>query len=132
VQIQPDNRYVFGVLTDRGEALLAELEAAKTMRGRVEALIMPILHTGDVSAETIASKLGTSRQTVYRNLKAEGVTFEHVLDALRHRMALHYLAGKKVSVNETAYLVGFSEPSAFSRAFKRWTGKSPRAMRDHD
>ncbi|MGE0184301.1 MAG: AraC family transcriptional regulator ligand-binding domain-containing protein [Hyphomonadaceae bacterium] len=129
VQIQPDNRYVFGVLTDRGDALLSELEAAKTMRGRVEALIMPILHTGDVSADTIASKLGTSRQTVYRNLKAEGVTFEQVLDALRHRMALHYLAGRKVSVNETAYLVGFSEPSAFSRAFKRWTGKSPREFR---
>lgn len=129
VQIQPDNRYVFGVLTDRGDALLSELEATKTMRGRVEALIMPILHTGDVSADTIASKLGTSRQTVYRNLKAEGVTFEQVLDALRHRMALHYLAGRKVSVNETAYLVGFSEPSAFSRAFKRWTGKSPREFR---
>jgi AraC-like DNA-binding protein len=39
------------------------------------------------------------------------------------------LSGKKVSVNETAYLVGFSEPAAFSRAFKRWTGSSPRTMR---
>jgi AraC-like DNA-binding protein len=44
-------------------------------------------------------------------------------------MALHYLGGKKVSVNQTAYLVGFSEPAAFSRAFKRWTGSSPRNMR---
>ena len=48
-----------------------------------------------------------------------------VLDQLRHKMALNYLSGKKVSVNETAYLVGFSEPSAFSRAFKRWTGTRP-------
>lgn len=129
VQIQPDNRYVFGVLTERGDALLAELENAKTLRGRVEALIMPILHTGDVSVETIAAKLSTSRQTLYRNLKDEGVTFEQVLDALRHRMALDYIAAKKVSVNETAYLVGFSDPASFSRAFKRWTGKSPRAYR---
>ena len=48
---------------------------------------------------------------------------------LRHRLAVHYLAGKKTSVNETAYLVGFSDPASFSRAFKRWTGKSPSEMR---
>lgn len=129
VQIQPENRYVFGVLTERGEALLHELESSKTLKGRVESLIMPVLHTGAASVDHIASKLGVSRQTLYRNLKAEGVTFEQVLDGLRHSMALHYLAGKKVSVNETAYLVGFSDPAAFSRAFKRWTGKSPRDVK---
>ncbi|MEZ5958060.1 MAG: AraC family transcriptional regulator [Hyphomonadaceae bacterium] len=129
VQIQPDNRYVFGVLTERGDALLKELEDAKTLRGRIEALIMPLLHTGDVSIDTIAAKLSTSRQTLYRNLKTEGVTFEQLLDELRHRMALNYLAANKVSINETAYLVGFSDPASFSRAFKRWTGKSPREWR---
>jgi AraC-like DNA-binding protein len=130
IQIQPDNRYVFGVLAGRGDALLAELENSKTLRGRIEALIMPILHTGDVSIDAIAAKLVTSKQTIYRNLKAEGVTFEQVLDSLRQRMAMDYLAARKVSVNETAYLVGFSDPAAFSRAFKRWTGKSPRAWRN--
>lgn len=129
VQIQPENRYVFGVLTERGDALLKHLEASGTMRGKVESLLMPVLHTGDIGIDTIAAKLGTSRQTLYRTLKGENVTFEQVLDALRHRLALDYLAGKKVSVNETAYLVGFSDPAAFSRAFKRWTGKSPREMR---
>lgn len=129
VQIQPDNRYVFGVLTERGDALLKGLESAETVRGKVEALIMPILHTGEVSVETIAAKLNTSRQTLYRQLKDENATFEQVLDELRHRMALDYIAAKKVSVNETAYLVGFSDPASFSRAFKRWTGKSPREWR---
>jgi AraC-like DNA-binding protein len=52
--------------------------------------------------------------------------YEKVLDGLRHKLALHYLNGKKVSVNETAYLVRFSEPAAFSRAFNRWTGSRPR------
>jgi AraC-like DNA-binding protein len=52
-----------------------------------------------------------------------------VLDELRYRLAADYLGARKVSVNETAYLVGFSEPAAFSRAFKRWSGSSPRAMR---
>lgn len=129
VRIQPDNRYVFGVFTERGDALLEELESQTTLRGRVESLLLPLLHTGDVSINTIARKLETSRQTLHRNLKAEGVTFEQVLDELRCRMALHYLAAKRVSVNETAYLVGFSDASAFSRAFKRWTGRSPRGAR---
>jgi AraC-like DNA-binding protein len=79
--------------------------------------------------DTIAGRMGLSRQTLFRRLKAEGVTFEQVLDELRHRLALHYLAGRKASVNETGYLVGFSDPAAFSRAFKRWTGKSPSMVR---
>ncbi len=54
------------------------------------------------------------------------MTFEKVLDELRHKLARHYLNDKKISVNETAYLVGFSDAAAFSRAFKRWTGSSPR------
>jgi len=123
--IQP--RYVFGVLSAHAEALLANLERSKTTRGRVESLLLPALHAGDIGIEAVADKMGISRWTLARKLKAEGVTFEQCLDELRHKMALHYLSGKKASVNETAYLVGFSEPAAFSRAFKRWTGKSPRA-----
>lgn len=122
-------RYVFGVLTHHADELLANLETSKTIRGRVEGLLMPMLHTGDTGMDRIAGKLGMSRQTLFRKLKAEGVTFEKVLDELRHRMAADYLGARKVSVNETAYLVGFSEPAAFSRAFKRWTGASPRSLR---
>jgi AraC-like DNA-binding protein len=125
----PVNRYVFGVLSERAEALLKELEVSTTARGKVESLLMPILHTGEASMDAIACKMAVSRQTLLRKLKAEGVTFDKVLDDLRHRLALHFLSSKKVSVNETAYLVGFSDPAAFSRAFKRWTGKSPRDVR---
>jgi len=122
-------RYVFGVLSERAEALLKELESSKSARGQVEALLLPILHTGRASVAVVATRMGVSRQTLFRRLKREGVTFEKVLDSLRQRMAMHYLSGKKVSVNETAYLVGFSDPAAFSRAFKRWTGASPRTVR---
>lgn len=127
VALQP--RYVFGVLSERAEALLKELEQSKSTRGRVELQLMPVLHTGDIGMDAVAAKMGVSRQTLFRRLKAEETTFEKVLDELRHRLALHYLSGKKASVNETGYLVGFSDPAAFSRAFKRWTGKSPREMR---
>jgi AraC-like DNA-binding protein len=127
IAVQP--RFAFGILSEHAEQLLRTLEGSKSTRGRVESLLMPILHTGDASMDVIAQKLAVSRQTLYRQLKAEGVTFETVLDELRHQLAVHYLTGERTSVNETAYLVGFSEPAAFSRAFKRWTGSSPRSVR---
>lgn len=126
----PVNRYIFGVLSKHAEALLEEIEASRTMRGRVEALLARILHTGDANMTLAAKKLGVSRQTLLRRLKEEGTTCEQVLDELRCKLALRYLYGKKVSVNETAYLVGFSDAASFSRAFKRWTGVSPTAARE--
>lgn len=118
-------RYVFGLFSERAQALLESLRQPKTVRAQVEGHLLPILHTGRVGIDDTARALGMSRQTLFRKLKAEGVTFEQVLDTLRHRLAVHYLDSRKVSVNETAYLVGFSDPAAFSRAFKRWTGRSP-------
>ncbi|HPA37983.1 MAG TPA: helix-turn-helix transcriptional regulator, partial [Phenylobacterium sp.] len=73
-----------------------------------------------------AKALGMSQATLRRRLSAEDASFEAVLDALRRDMAQAYLSDGRLSVNETAYLLGFSDPSAFSRAFKRWTGKAPR------
>ena len=119
------NRYVFGIFSERAEALLKGLESVRTVRGRVESALIPILHTGETDMGRLARELGLSRPTLYRQLKAEGLSYEALLDDLRHRMALHYLDGRKVSVSQTAYLVGFSDPSAFSKAFKRWTGASP-------
>lgn len=121
--------YVFGLFADKADALLAELEAGDSLRARIEAFVLPILHRGDVSAELVAAEMGMSRQTLYRRLKAEGLTFAGLLDDLRCRMASDYLAARKVSVNETAYLVGFSEASSFVRAFRRWTGSTPAEFR---
>jgi len=126
-RIAAQPRFAFGILSEHAERLLQRLEGSRTTRGRVESLLMPILHTGQASMDSIAARLAVSRQTLYRRLKEEGVTFETVLDELRHQLSVHYLEGRRATVNETAYLVGFSEPAAFSRAYKRWTGSSPRS-----
>tara|TARA_R110002111_G_scaffold63279_2_gene104451 strand:- start:3508 stop:3930 length:423 start_codon:yes stop_codon:yes gene_type:complete len=118
-------RYVFGSISARADELMKALDAAQGVAAHVEAIILPVLHTGDVTMDSVAARMGVSRQTLYRQLKAEGTSFDTLLDSLRHQMALHYLSGEKVSVNETAYLVGFSDPSSFSRAFHRWTGTRP-------
>ncbi|MGJ8527209.1 AraC family transcriptional regulator [Maritalea sp.] len=129
VKVEPANPYLFSVLVERGEALLSELDNSNKLTTKIEKLILPILHTGEINMEHVAKQMGQSRQTLYRKLKVEGTTFEALLDHIRHKMALHYLDGKKVSVNEVAFLVGFSDPSSFSRAFKRWTGDSPGRVR---
>ncbi len=126
IELHNPSRYAFGVLSERADQLMRDLESAKSMRGRVEGTLIPMLHKGDIAMEAVARKLGLSQRSLQRRLKDEETGFEALLDALRHRMALHYLSGGRTSVNETAYLVGFSDPSAFSRAFKRWTGTSPR------
>jgi len=127
VNVQP--RYVFGVLRKHATAQIEALQASNAVRAQVENLIMPVLHKGGVRVETVAASMGISRQTLYRRMKDEGMTFARVLDDLRHRLALEYLSNPRVSINEVAFLVGFSDPAAFSRAFKRWTGCSPRAAR---
>jgi AraC-like DNA-binding protein len=124
------SRVVLDALRDRAEALLEELEGSRTTRGQVETLLMPVLHLGNVSIENTAEKLGMSRHTLFRRLRAEGTTFERVLDELRHKSALRYLREKNASIDEIAYRLGFSDRTAFSRAFKRWTGSSPHKMRE--
>lgn len=123
------NAYVFGLFAERADALLAELERNPTFRSRIEAYLIKHLHRGEITMETVAVELAMSRQTLYRRLREEGVTFAQIHDDLRRQMALDYLGAKKASVNETAYLVGFSEASGFVRAFRRWTGMTPLAFR---
>lgn len=129
LQLHAPNSYVFGVLSSHAQALLDSLEDDDGIRRRVERLLIPSLHTGAPGMDQVAGELAMSRQTLYRRLKAAGIGYEALVDDLRRRMAIHYLDGQKVSVSETAYLVGFSDPASFSRAFKRWTGSSPRGRR---
>ena len=101
---------------------------ASIFRSEVERRIEPLLASGDVGIERVARDLGYSRQTLYRRLKAEGITYEQLLDGLRRRLALRFMR-EGLSVKDAAYRLGFSDPAAFSRAFKRWTGNSPSDMR---
>ena len=77
----------------------------------------------------MARELGVSERTLHRRLKDEGMTYAEVYDGVRDRMAREYLKTDRVTVAEVAFLLGFSESSAFVRAFRRWTGFSPSDFR---
>ena len=125
----PVPAYASSVLEAKAEELLKKLESSKSVRAHVERLLTQAIQRGDdLSMKRIGRELGLSRQTLFRRLRSENTTFEKVLDELRHRMALNYLNDEKMSVSQTSQLLGFSDPAAFSRAFKRWTGSSPRTV----
>ena len=116
-----------------GEVAKSIERKAKPQNGpfsrEVERHLEPLLASGDIRIELVARELGLSRQTLYRRLKAEGVTFEQILDRLRRRLALRFVREQGMPVKEAAWRLGFSDPAAFSRAFKRWTGRSPGGSR---
>ena len=103
---------------------------ATPLRKEVERHLEPLLASGEIRVAAVARQLGVSRQTLYRRLKAEGATFGEILDGLRRRLAVQLVREQRLPVKEAAYRLGFSDPAAFSRAFKRWTGLSPQAFRD--
>ena len=73
----------------------------------------------------VSASLAMSQRTLQRNLESEGTTFLEVVDAVRRRLALAHLASGALTLHEISFLLGYSDPSAFSRAFKRWTGQTP-------
>ena len=119
---------VASVLRERADALLARLDDAITTRQQVAAVLSAGLPAGNASVEFVARELALSRQTLFRRLKGEGATFAQVLDALRRGMATHYLHDVGLSVGRTASLLGYSDATAFARAFRRWTGAPPGSL----
>jgi AraC-like DNA-binding protein len=129
IKLTTPNAYAFGIFNERATLLLHEISRQSTLRAKVEAALIPRLHTGVLDIQATAQNLGLSRASLYRRLAEEGTTYAQIVDELRHKFALDYLSARKVSVSECAYLVGFSDPGSFSRAFKRWTGRSPNEIK---
>ena len=115
----------FAFLGELAGAIERGASKMPSFRRVVEATVEPLLATGDANIDRVANELGLSRQTLYRRLKSEGITFEQLLDDLRHRLAIKLVREQQMPVKQAAWRLGFSDPAAFSRAFKRWTGTSP-------
>ena len=96
---------------------------------RVAIEIEARLTQGEVAQGDVASALAVSPRTLQRRLDADGLTFSGVLDGVRKRRAQELLTDGALSVQEVAYLLGYSEPRAFHRSFRRWTGSSAGAWR---
>ena len=97
---------------------------------KVKTAIAEELPSGAPTEERIAKAVYLSPRTLHRRLSAEDTTYSKLLDAVRRELAERYITDPDISLQEISSLLGFSEPSAFSRAFRRWTGQPPSAARD--
>ena len=98
------------------------------MSARARAELIATMNGGDVSMDAVAKRMGTSGRSLHRKLAEEGTRFADLLDEVRQEFAKRYLARGTVTASEIAYLTGFQSPNAFFRAFKRWTGQTPKAF----
>ena len=97
---------------------------------RVRATIIERLPDGTPSQGNIAELLHVSMRSLQRRLNNENTNFKELLEGTRHELALQYIREPHRTIGEITYLLGFSEPSNFSRAFRRWTGMSPAEYRE--
>jgi AraC-like DNA-binding protein len=117
------------LIAEFDKALARHRKPPGELRTDVENAIAPLLPNAQAQIDRVAEKLGMSPRTLRRRLTAEGVTFARILEELRLALAKHYLAEDGLSISRIAWLLGYTEVSAFSHAFRRWTGRSPRTGR---
>jgi AraC-like DNA-binding protein len=124
------NPLLLGVLDDHARVLMDSLPVDESFSDIVHKAVAHELRGGEPTLPRVAQRLGVSERTLQRQLQAESKSFAMILSGLRESLAREYLVDLNLAISEIAFILGFSEQSAFQRAFKRWTGETPRQYRD--
>jgi AraC-like DNA-binding protein len=127
--VRSANPALLAAFARHADDALAARAAADTLAGRVLAEVTPRLRGEAPALGAVARALAVSARHLQRGLQAEGTTYGAVLDQARQALAERHLAAPGATVAQVAFLLGYSEPSAFQRAYRRWTGEAPGARR---
>lgn len=123
------NRQIAGVLDDILVAQLAALDR-NNLAARCRSNLLEQLTSGEASEQDMARQLHVSRRTLQRRLAESNTTYQKLVDDTRRDLALRYMEDAGKTITDVTFLLGFSGQSAFTRAFKRWTGMSPTRFRE--
>ena len=128
--IRTSDNYLLAILREHCESILAERgKVSGALRATVENELVRLLPHGKAQVQEVASTLGMSSRTLARRLEQENARFVEIVDELRRDLAMRYLRDRGMSLSQISWLLGYSEVSSLNHACKRWTGKSPKALR---
>ena len=117
------------LLSQQAESLLVVLPKADAFAEKLQQVMVQCLHEGEPTLPAVAAYLALSTRTLQRRLQERGLVFQAILEDTRRELAVRYLVDKSLSLTDIALLLGYSEQSAFNRAFKRWYQQPPKAYR---
>ena len=117
------------ILKDYCAEVLRQRPERKDLRRDIEHLVARHLPSGSVTTKSVAEELGLSERTMARRLADTGTSFRQIIEEVRRELAKRYIAEPDARPSQIARLLGYSEPSAFTHAFRRWTGQSPSRFR---
>ncbi|TGE20336.1 AraC family transcriptional regulator [Hymenobacter aquaticus] len=122
------NPVLFPLFEQHAAALLSRLRQP-SLPDQVKHEIVDLLKGAEPTLATVADRLTMGVRTLQLKLKETGHTYQQLLDSVRHELACRHLRDAQFSTTDIAFLLGYSEPSAFVRSFKKWTGQTPGAFR---
>lgn len=118
------NNVMLDYLEPQLKERLAEAMTSESFTGIVQQKLYQAIPSGCFTIEDIAASLGISSRTLQRNLTAEGTKFNQELQNVQKILAFSYFKNPEMTTEDVSYLLGYSEVSSFSRAFKKWTGQT--------
>lgn len=121
--------HLLPIVSSHAEFLLSKVSSQDSLQRSLEDAVARSFSAGGLAIDEVARTLGMSRRTLQRRLNDRGTTFHGLADKVRERLALQHVRANSLTLTEIAFLLGYSESSAFGRAFRRWTGQSPREFR---
>jgi AraC-like DNA-binding protein len=117
------------IMIGTGQRLMENYRQETNIANETRALICELLPTAQQDMDSVVQRMGMSGYQLSRRLQGAGYRFPDLVEEVRQDLAGHYLASADLALTDIAFLLGFSEQSAFTRAFRRWTGETPAQVR---